>query len=148
MRTRAAAILIQNNQIALIERQRPDRHYFSFPGGGVDEGETPEQAVVREVLEELGLHVRILRQVAEFWFRGNRQVHFLVEQTGGEFGTGTGDEFSGKYDQFRGTYHPLWMPVRDLPLQPVQPREIAALVVESLKRGWVKDIVVITQEEN
>lgn len=148
MRTRAAAILIQHDQIALIERHRAGRHYFSFPGGGMDEGETPEQAVAREVHEELGLRVRVICQVAEYWYRGNRQVHFLVEQTGGEFGTGAGDEFSGKYDEFRGTYHPLWMPVSDLLTQPVQPREIAELVAESHVNGWAKNPVVIKFKED
>ncbi len=144
MRTRAAAILIQNDSIALIERHRAGRHYFSFPGGGVDAGETPEQAVVREVHEELGLHVRVIRQVAEFWYRGNRQMHFLVEQTGGEFGTGHGDEFSGNYDALRGTFLPLWMPVSDLLTQPVQPREVAALVQQSLRTSWPQEPVMIT----
>ena len=148
MRTRAAAILIQNNSIALIERHRAGRHYFSFPGGGVDEGETPEQAVAREVHEELGLHVRVIRQVAEYWYRGNRQVHFLVEQTGGEFGTGAGYEFSGNYDALRGTFLALWMPVSDVLTQPVQPREIAELMSESLTSGWPNGITVITHDEN
>jgi len=147
MRTRAAAILIQNDNIALIERHRGGRHYFSFPGGGVDDGETAEQAVVREVDEELGLHVRVIRQVAEFWYRGNRQMHFLVEQIGGEFGTGKGEEFSRAFDASHGTYRPLWMPVSDLLVQPVQPREIAALVSESHAQGWSSEVIVLKSTE-
>lgn len=53
MRIRSAAILIQNNSLALLERHRAGMHYFTFPGGGMDAGETPEQAVVRETREEL-----------------------------------------------------------------------------------------------
>ncbi|MCC6569407.1 MAG: NUDIX domain-containing protein, partial [Anaerolineales bacterium] len=57
MRTRAGVVLIENNKIALIERHRAGLEYFVFPGGGVDEGESPEQAAVREAMEELGVEV-------------------------------------------------------------------------------------------
>jgi len=52
MRIRAVALLIENDRVALIERHRAGRHYFTFPGGGVGRGETPEQTVVREMQEE------------------------------------------------------------------------------------------------
>jgi len=41
MRTRAGIVLIQDGKVALIERHRAGLHYFVFPGGGVDEGESP-----------------------------------------------------------------------------------------------------------
>ena len=42
-------------------RNRPDD--LGLPGGKVDPGETPEEAIVREVFEETGLTVRTLREV-------------------------------------------------------------------------------------
>ncbi len=59
MSYRAAILLLQDNKIALIERHRQGLHYFTFPGSHVDEGETPEQAAIRETLEELGLEVTL-----------------------------------------------------------------------------------------
>ena len=64
MRIRAGIVLIQENNVALIERHRAGLDYFVFPGGGVDEGETPEQAAVRETMEELGVEVAIRQKVA------------------------------------------------------------------------------------
>jgi len=49
-------------QILLIKRR--DVPMWALPGGGVDAPETPEVAVVREVFEETGLNVQVLRQVA------------------------------------------------------------------------------------
>lgn len=143
MRIRAVALLIQNDSIAVMERYRGGRHYFTFPGGGVDEGEPVEQAVVREIEEELGIQIRVTRQVATVWFNGNRQEYFLVEQTSGTFGTGTGDEFTAGYDETHGTYHPMWMPIRELLANPVLPEEIALMVVKFHQNGWPREVVKI-----
>jgi 8-oxo-dGTP pyrophosphatase MutT (NUDIX family) len=147
MRTRSAAILIHDNSLALIERHRAGLHYFTFPGGGVNEGETPEGAVLREVLEELGVNVRVLRLVAKVWFRGNPQFHFLVEQMGGEFGTGAGEEYSPERDPVRGSYKPIWMPLAEVPAKNVLPRSVADLVIQSHPKDWPLEPITITEQE-
>lgn len=142
MRIRAGIILLEENKLALIERHRQGRHYFAFPGGGVDEGETPEQAAVREAEEELGIQVKIVKLIAEVTFNLNTQYYFLAEWVGGEFGSGTGEEY-GEYDPKHGTYLPLWMPLTDVPAQNVLPRELAELIVRSCREGWPPDTVMI-----
>jgi len=144
MSYRAAVVLIEDEKIALIERHRQGRHYFTFPGGHVDPGETPEQAAVRETAEELGLQVVIQRLLAEIWWHEKPQYYFLVQTIGGTFGTGTGEELIRPLP-IKGTYQPLWTPVRDLLDLPVQPREMAELVVRSLKEGWPEEPVVIPE---
>ena len=146
MRVRSAAILIQNNSLALMERHRDGRHYFTFPGGGMDAGETPEQAVVREVREELGIDVRLIGLAAEVWFRGNQQFFFLVEQTGGEFGTGQGEEFASDHDPARGTYEPVWMPLEQVTVQNVLPKPVAALAAKSHPNAWPAEPPVFMEE--
>lgn len=53
------ALVVRSDGRVLSISRRNDREDFGFPGGKVDQGETPEQALIREVLEETG--VRILR---------------------------------------------------------------------------------------
>lgn len=150
MRIRAGIILIQENNVALIERYRAGFHYFIFPGGGVDEGESPEQAAVREALEELGIEVAIKQKVMEVQLgQRSRQFYFLVEQTGGEFGTGAGEEFldTNRDNPQKGIYIPIWMPVDELSGHTnVYPADVSRLVVKSVKEGWPQESVQIFEE--
>ena len=146
VRNRSGIILIEKNKLALIERHRAGKHYFAFPGGGIDEGESPQETAVRETEEELGIHVEIKQKVAEVFFNGNTQFYFLVEKLSGEFGTGTGEEY-GKYNPIHGTYHPLWIQLADVLTNNVVPRELAELVVRSVKEGWPAKPVIIIEKK-
>ena len=142
MRIRAGIVLIHDNKVALIERHRAGLYYFVFPGGGVDEGESVEQAAVREAMEELGVEVAIKQKVAEVQVGQNsRQIYFLAEQSGGEFGTGVGEEYtdSDPEDPEEGIYSPIWVPIAELPhYQNVYPADVAKLVAKSVKEGWAE----------
>jgi 8-oxo-dGTP pyrophosphatase MutT (NUDIX family) len=144
MSYRAGIILLQDDKVALIERQRAGLHYFTFPGGHVEKGENPEQAAIRETEEELGLHVTLKQLLVQFGWQGKWQYYYLGEVTGGTFGSGRGEEILTQLPE-RGTYRPLWMPVADLLDQPVKPRELAELVVRAMQEGWPKQTVVIQE---
>jgi len=148
MRVRAGIVLIEDDKVALIERHRAGLDYFVFPGGGVDEGETPEQAAIRETLEELGVEVVIKQKVAEIHFGQSTQLYFLVERVGGEFGTGTGEEFtdSDPGDPQEGIYVPIWMPMDELPRhRNIYPSELAKLVAQSRTSGWSNEPIIIIE---
>lgn len=57
IRHRATAIIYKDEKLLLFRRVKPNAEYFVFPGGGTNEGETIEQALLREVQEELSLDV-------------------------------------------------------------------------------------------
>lgn len=150
MRVRAGIVLIKDNQVALIERYRAGIHYFVFPGGGVEEGESVEQAALREALEELGIKVAIKQKIAEVQVgRASRQIYFLVEQIGGDFGMGRGEEYtdSDPDDPEEGTYVPIWMSIYELPRYTnVYPADIARLVITSMKNGWIQETIPVFEE--
>ncbi len=43
---RSCAAIVQGGKVTLIERKRDGSLYYLFPGGGVEEGETPEEALM------------------------------------------------------------------------------------------------------
>ena len=142
MSYRAAILLLQDDKVALIERHRAGLHYFTFPGGHIEPGEEPEAAAIRETEEELGLQVAIRRLVAVADLQGRSQYYYLVDATGGTFGTGTGEEMNHPKPE-KGTYQPVWMPVAQLLNQPVKPREMAELLVHFVRDGWPESPVEI-----
>lgn len=62
---RVRGILIENEVITIIKRTRDGETFYVFPGGGVEKGETEEQALKREMKEELGLDVLVKELVTK-----------------------------------------------------------------------------------
>ena len=54
-RPSARAIIIKDNKIAMVYSKK--YNYYKFPGGGIKSNEANEDALIREVKEEIGLEV-------------------------------------------------------------------------------------------
>lgn len=65
VRNSARSIIISNKKIAMIHSMKYD--YYKFPGGGIESGEDPVTAMIRETREEAGLVVK-LETVKEYGY--------------------------------------------------------------------------------
>ena len=139
-RIRVAGIVPINDGFAFMHRadviKRKDfQNYYTFPGGGLEKGETLEEGTIREIKEEFGINVKIIRKLYEMNSEkfDQKEYFFLCEYIDGEFGTGTGPEFSNdpKYKD-SGKYIP----------EIVKREEVKnlLLLLQEIKDDFVKDI--------
>ena len=76
-----AVIIMEDGGIVLIKRKYPPfKDYYALPGGFIEEGETPKQALLREVKEETNLDVKIIEKVGYYNEKG-RDPRGRVEST-------------------------------------------------------------------
>ena len=59
IRTAARAIIVHDNKLLAVRIRTEQSEFLVLPGGGQNHGETLHQTVIREVLEELGLNVKV-----------------------------------------------------------------------------------------
>ena len=123
-------MIVDRGRVALIKRVRNGQTYYTVPGGGVEPGESIEEAAVREAREELGLDVRLGELMTTLQFAG---VHYYyrAEPIGGELGTGAWPDHA-KHDELerekRGTYEAVWVEIERLGTLDVRPRELVRFV--------------------
>lgn len=59
IRIRVAGILLQDGKLLLVRHEKNGQSYWLLPGGGVEYGESLEQALTREFQEEVGLRIQV-----------------------------------------------------------------------------------------
>ena len=81
-RPRSCAAILKDDKILMVCHQTPSRTYWTFPGGGVNDDELFDQAAVREVKEETGLHVKVIRLLFEEDYEFAINYCYLAELVG------------------------------------------------------------------
>ena len=142
-RTRVAAILPMEDGFAFMHRKdvkkRDDyQEYYTFPGGGLEKGETEEEGTIREIKEEFGIEVKVVKKLYEMESEkfNQKEIFFLCEYVSGEFGTGDGPEFDNnpKYAD-SGKFLPEIIKREDVKDLFLLPLEIKEKLIEDMENG-------------
>ncbi|WP_119965428.1 RNA pyrophosphohydrolase [Simplicispira lacusdiani] len=119
-------LLNQKNQVFWGKRIRT--HSWQFPQGGIDRGESPEQAMFRELHEEVGLlpnHVRVvartrdwlryevpdryIRRDARGHYKGQKQIWYLLQLLGHDWDLNLRATNHPEFDAWR--WNDYWVPL-------------------------------------
>ena len=66
-----------------MRRIKDGQEYFVFPGGGIKENESEEDAVIREIKEKLSLNAKIDKLAFQIENRGQEELYFLIKEFSG-----------------------------------------------------------------
>lgn len=132
------AIVLKNDQLLVMHRNKFGHEYYTLVGGGIDAGEAPEQALRRELREETGMVVGSVRHV----FTENAgdpfgvQYVFLCEYQGGEPRLQPDSDEAKIAALGQNLYEPMWLPLRALPATPFLSESLKQAILEALQHGW------------
>ena len=121
-------IIIVNHKNEVFWGKRVKEHSWQFPQGGIKHGESPEEAMYRELQEETGLlpaHVQIVGRTREWlryevpqsWikreirghYRGQKQIWFLLRLVGRDCDVRLRASDHPEFDAWR--WHDFWIPL-------------------------------------
>jgi putative (di)nucleoside polyphosphate hydrolase len=125
------AIVLVNARNQVFWGKRIKEHAWQFPQGGIKPGETPEQAMYRELNEETGLapqHVRVLGRTRDWlhynvpthwvkreWrgtYKGQKQIWFLLRLVGRDTDISLRASGHPEFDAWR--WHEYWVPLESV----------------------------------
>lgn len=135
---RGSAIIPLNDGLVLIHRIKGEgaekKDYYTIPGGGIEAGETIQEASIREVKEEIGLDIELTNICYEFDVRGRKQYFFVSKYAGGEFNTGTGDEMKNLNYERWGYYFAEIIPREKIATTNILPEVAKEAIIKDLDK--------------
>ena len=124
-------IILCNSHNQVFWGKRIREHAWQFPQGGINHGESPEQAMYRELMEEVGLapkHVQILGRTRDWlryevpsswikreWrgsYKGQKQIWYLLRMVGRDTDVSLRASEHPEFDAWR--WSDYWVPLEDV----------------------------------
>jgi ADP-ribose pyrophosphatase YjhB (NUDIX family) len=146
MRKAARAIIIHQNRMLVMHRNKYGNQYYTLVGGGSADEETLDQTLAREVMEETGLAVTNAQLVffEEHPAPHNEQYIYLCEVASyGDVAVQDSSE-EGYMNRFDANIHtPMWIMLHTFPMLEFRTPQLQSAISHALKKGFPKQPVKI-----
>jgi len=150
MRNAVRAIIIKDDKLLVMKRNKFGKHYYTLIGGGVDAGETIEEALLREVFEEtsvvIGRYQPVFIEDAGDMY-GMQHVYYC-EYIEGEPQLHENSEEARISEMGQNTYQPVWLPLAELGQVPFVSGSLKTALLTALKEGWPTEPKTLTWHED
>lgn len=146
MRKAVRIIITKNDSLLVMERNKFGNHYIALVGGGIDLGETAEQALYREVAEEAGItftnpRLVFIEHAGEVF---GTQYIYEADYESGEPALDANSEEAKITALGQNLYNPRWLPIGELAEANLLPQELKTAVLEGLNNGFPETPVTLT----
>jgi ADP-ribose pyrophosphatase YjhB (NUDIX family) len=122
---RAVVVALHEGTVLVMRRHKHGRDYCVLPGGGVESGESPAAASIRELLEETGLSGEVERHLWTIEHADRVAHYFMVAVAPGPMSVGGPEALSQSGDN---RYAPEWIALEDMDAANLQPRTLRELL--------------------
>jgi len=145
MRQVVRAIVVRDNQLLVMHRNNQGKAYYNIIGGGIEPGESHEEALLREVDEETSIKIRNPRPVFT-QMAGAHGLHhvYVCEYVSGEPHLRPDSREAALHAQGKNLYQPLWLDVKAFASVPFVSESLRQAILHGIAHGWPVRPVKIT----
>lgn len=138
MKAAVRAILIRDKKLLVTKRNKFGDKYYTLVGGGVDLGESKEQALVRELYEEANMKIEKARLVfiEEAGEPYGTQYVFLCQDPGGEPELRPDSDEAKISAMGKNIYETTWLDLKDLKDATFRSEHLKLAILECVDRGF------------
>ncbi len=135
VRNSAKAVIMKDGCVLLTKNQHEQEIFYLFPGGGQEHGETLEEAVKRECIEEIGQEVVVRELLHVREYIGRNHEHAFFDQNVHQVEFFFACELAGTWkDQGQPTRPDdyqvgvEWIPLNELDYTPFYPKKLGSML--------------------
>jgi 8-oxo-dGTP diphosphatase len=142
---RYRAIITRNQDILLMRRNKFGKIYYILPGGGVNAGESPEQALYRELKEETSVTISDHRLVfiEDAGAPYGTQFIYLCTYVSGEPVLSPFSEEAKIQELGSNLYEPMWVPALELAGSSFVSQALRDAIVTGIADGFPAEAVKV-----